>query len=100
MVDADQENDYDINLDAGVPRNEGESWGDLAERRRARADGGGDVHEIALSNVRDALAALNKIPATALNEAKHEQIRSAAEETEAVERSLANELDQMRGDDG
>ena len=35
---SDAENEYDFGDDPGVPRGEGESWGELAERRRAERE--------------------------------------------------------------
>ena len=49
----------------------------------------------ALSELRDALAALNSVPAAGLRgEDKHEELLTAVNSVEALERALANEVDQ------
>jgi len=58
-----------------------------------------EVREQALSNVRDALAALQHVPAAGLDESKHETVRELTEGATSLERALANEVEQMRGDD-
>jgi hypothetical protein len=51
--------------------------------------------EDALSHVREALSATNKVPATGLSgEQQHEQLLDAADSLEALEAALVNELDQ------
>jgi hypothetical protein len=57
-----------------------------------------EVREQSLSNVRDALAALQHVPAAALDETKHETISGMVDDARALERSLSNEVEQMRGD--
>lgn len=58
-----------------------------------------EVREEALSNVRDALASLQRVPAAGLDESKHETIRELTDGAASLERSLSNEVDQMRDDD-
>ena len=54
--------------------------------------------EQALADVRDALAALNSVPAAGLDEMKHGQLREAVDNVEALERSLTNEVEQREDD--
>jgi len=54
--------------------------------------------EEALSKVRDALASLQRIPAAALDESKHETLCGMVDDASALERSLSNEIDQIRGE--
>ncbi|WP_114578540.1 hypothetical protein [Saliphagus sp. LR7] len=55
-----------------------------------------ECREQALAGVRDALAGLQHIPAAGLDVEKHETVREMVEDATALERSLANEVEQMR----
>ncbi|QFU81750.1 hypothetical protein [Natronorubrum aibiense] len=57
-----------------------------------------EVREQSLAQVCDALAALQQVPAAGLNEAKHEMVTGMVDDARSLERSLSNEIDQMRGD--
>lgn len=56
-----------------------------------------EPREVALANVRDAVAALHKVPATALDAEKHDAITGAEADLVAVEQQLHNECEQARG---
>lgn len=55
-----------------------------------------ELKEEALSGAREALAGLEKIPGAALAGDQHDQLLEAVENTEALEKALANELDQLQ----
>lgn len=55
-----------------------------------------ECREQALSNVRDAIAALQDVPAPALDTEKHSQLQSAGDYLQSLERALTNEVDQLR----
>ncbi|WP_395166301.1 hypothetical protein [Natrinema pallidum] len=55
-----------------------------------------ECREEALAGVRDAIAALQGVPATALDTEKHEQLTSAGEDLRSLERALTNETEQLR----
>lgn len=59
-----------------------------------------EIREQALANTRDALAALQQIPAASLDEPKHETVTEMVDNCRSLERQLQNEVEQMRGDDG
>lgn len=59
-----------------------------------------DRTERALSKVRDALSAVNQVPAAAIDENKHERICDVDETLRALESELQNELDQQLDQDG
>ncbi|NUC71729.1 hypothetical protein HTZ84_05295 [Haloterrigena sp. SYSU A558-1] len=54
--------------------------------------------EQALAGVRDAIAALQGVPATALDAEKHETLLEAADDLQSLERALQNEVEQIQGD--
>lgn len=58
-----------------------------------------EVREQSLSGVRDALAALQAVPAAGLDQEKHETFREMVDDAGALERQLANEVEQMRGNE-
>ncbi|WP_226043344.1 hypothetical protein [Natrinema sp. DC36] len=55
-----------------------------------------EVREQSLAGVRDALAALQQVPAAGLDAEKHETLREMTEDASALERALSNEADQLR----
>lgn len=55
-----------------------------------------EIREQSLAGVRDALAALQGVPAAGLDAEKHETLSGMVDDATALERSLANEVDQMR----
>lgn len=55
-----------------------------------------ECREQALAGVRDALAGIQSVPAAGLDAEKHETVREMVEDATALERSLANEVEQMR----
>ncbi|ELY72592.1 hypothetical protein [Natronobacterium gregoryi] len=57
-----------------------------------------EVREQSLSKARDALAALQQIPAAGLDEAKHETVTEMVDNCRSLERALQNEVEQMQGD--
>lgn len=59
-----------------------------------------EVREQSLAGVRDALAALQGVPAAGLDSEKHETLTGMIDDATALERSLANEVDQMRESEG
>ena len=59
-----------------------------------------EIREQSLAKTRDALAALQQIPAAALDETKHETVSEMVDTARSLERELQNETEQMRGDDG
>lgn len=52
--------------------------------------------EAALRQVRDAIAALQATPATALDSDRHALLEDADEDLRSLERALTNEVDQLR----
>ena len=56
-----------------------------------------EAHQAALDAVRDMLSAANSVPITALDDQKFERITTIADECRALEKELANEIDQKRG---
>lgn len=58
-----------------------------------------ESHEKALSEVRDAIAALQGVPATALSEEQHDQLTNADGDLRSLERALTNEVEQLRESD-
>jgi hypothetical protein len=58
--------------------------------------------EEALAAVRDARAALQRVPAAALDGGKHETLQELVDGSESLERALTNEVSQLRegGGDG
>lgn len=58
-----------------------------------------ECREKALASVRDALAALQRVPAAGLDESKHATVRELTDGATSLERSLANEVEQLRGED-
>lgn len=61
-------------------------------------DGDLQCRERALSSVRTAIAALEDVPAIALDAEKHDTLQDSADDLESLERSLTNEVDQLRED--
>jgi len=59
-----------------------------------------ECKEEALGGVRDAIAAVQRVPAPALDEKKHEQLQETTETLQSLERSLTNEVDQLRDEGG
>lgn len=57
-----------------------------------------ETRKQALSNVRDALAAVNRVPAAALDGEKHETVSEVADNLQALESALQNEVEQQRED--
>lgn len=57
-----------------------------------------DAREAALTELRDGLAALNRVPAAGLSTDKHADLLDAIETVEALERALANEVEQQRSE--
>jgi len=57
-----------------------------------------ETREQALSNVRDALAAVNHVPAAALDTEKHATVSEIADNLQALESALQNEVEQQRED--
>ncbi|GGN84436.1 hypothetical protein [Haloarcula pellucida] len=55
-----------------------------------------ECREQALSNVRDAVAALQQVPAPALDAEKHDLLQEADDNLRSLERALTNEVDQLR----
>jgi hypothetical protein len=55
--------------------------------------------EDALAGVRDALAAVNRVPAAGIDKEKHETLSDVADDLWSLERALQNEIDQQRGND-
>lgn len=55
-----------------------------------------EVREQSLAGVRDALAALQQVPAAGLDAAKHETFQGMIDDATALERALSNEADQLR----
>ena len=55
-----------------------------------------EVREQTLAGVRDALAALQGVPAAGLDPEKHETLCEMVDNAESLERQLANEVEQMR----
>ena len=58
-----------------------------------------EVREQSLAKTREALAALQQIPAAALDETKYETVSEMVGNARSLERELQNETEQMRGDD-
>lgn len=57
------------------------------------------VHEVALADVRNALAKLNTVPAAALSTSQQEELTTARDRLQSLERQLQNETEQLRGDE-
>ncbi|QRV14237.1 hypothetical protein JMJ58_14975 [Haloterrigena salifodinae] len=57
-----------------------------------------EVREQSLANTRDALAALQKVPAAGLDDSKYETISRMVDDARSLERALQNEVEQMRGE--
>lgn len=55
-----------------------------------------EIREQSLSGVRNALAALQQVPAAGLDAAKHETFQGMIDDATALERALSNEADQLR----
>lgn len=55
-----------------------------------------ECREEALAGVRDAIAALQGVPATALDPEKHETIHGSADDLQSLERALTNEVTQLQ----
>lgn len=55
-----------------------------------------EIREQSLSGVRNALAALQQVPAAGLDAAKHETFQGMSDDATALERALSNEADQLR----
>ena len=55
-----------------------------------------ESREKALASVRDAVAALQGVPAAALDAEKHEQLVGADDDLRSLERALTNEVEQLR----
>ncbi|SEU01316.1 hypothetical protein [Natrinema hispanicum] len=55
-----------------------------------------ECREEALAGVRDAIAALQGVPATAFDQEKHETLLEAADDLQSLERALTNETEQLR----
>ncbi len=89
--------------DRGIQKDDGE------EQAKLLTDGGRDTAEapqrdsepleVALSNVREALAAVQNVPAVALDEQKAEQLRCAVDDLGALESALSHETNQQRAED-
>lgn len=58
-----------------------------------------ECREQSLSGIRDALAALQQVPAAGLDAEKHETITDNIDDLRSLERALQNEVDQMRETD-
>ncbi|USZ73776.1 hypothetical protein [Natronosalvus halobius] len=59
-----------------------------------------EIREQSLAHTRDALAALQKVPAAGLDQPKHETVTDLVDGATSLERQLANEVEQIRGGDG
>mgnify|MGYP000574978588 CR=1 FL=1 len=55
-----------------------------------------ESREKALANVREAMAALQGVPAAALDSPKHELLTEADDDLRSLERALTNEVEQLR----
>lgn len=58
-----------------------------------------ECREDALAGVRDAIAALQGVPAPALDAEKHELLTEADQNLHSLERALTNEVTQLRDGD-
>ncbi|WP_459191809.1 hypothetical protein [Halosimplex sp. J119] len=58
-----------------------------------------ECKEEALGGIRDAIAAVQRIPAPALNGEKHDQLLESADTLQSLERALTNEVDQLRDEE-
>lgn len=56
-----------------------------------------DLKEESLSHLRDALAALNKVPAAGVSGEQHELVTDARDRVASLEAALQNEVEQQRG---
>ena len=56
-----------------------------------------ESREQALASVRESLAALQNVPATALDEEKHERLLGVDGDLRSLERALTNDVEQLRG---
>jgi hypothetical protein len=59
-----------------------------------------ECREEALSGVRDAIAALQGVPAVGLDAEKHETIRDSTSDLQGIERALTHEVTQMKDNGG
>jgi hypothetical protein len=57
-------------------------------------------HEEALASVRESLAAIQDVPAAALDTEKHERLLQVDGDLRSLEKGLTNEVEQLREQDG